>query len=294
MGQKDMTEKLLEEYNDVFADIYNVLVFEKEVLLEEQLRDGTTESIYKADKGDYREQRRDVMKTYLDEYQMELAFVGIDNQTSIDKYIPVRVLGYDYAKYRRQVDERSFPLLPVITLVLNFADRKWSGCRSLMEITKVPPEFAPHFQDYKVKVVDVAFLEDSVIEKFTSDFRLVAKFFKNRRLGIEFLDDGTEIKHVTEVLDFIAVFANDSRYENVKKELEKLNKKGEKAFMDPYFDFLMKKREEREVRRFAKLIEYLLFNGLIEEAKEAASKEEIRNVMYEKYGINDSIETVSA
>ena len=28
MGQKDMTEKLLEDYNDVFADILNVLLFE--------------------------------------------------------------------------------------------------------------------------------------------------------------------------------------------------------------------------------------------------------------------------
>lgn len=49
MGQKDMTEKLLEEYNDVFADIYNVLVFGQEVLDEERLRDGITESVYKAE-----------------------------------------------------------------------------------------------------------------------------------------------------------------------------------------------------------------------------------------------------
>ena len=28
MGQKDVTEKLLEDYNDVFADILNVLLFD--------------------------------------------------------------------------------------------------------------------------------------------------------------------------------------------------------------------------------------------------------------------------
>ena len=38
MGQKDMTEKLLEDYNDVFADIYTVLVFGKDVLDEERLK----------------------------------------------------------------------------------------------------------------------------------------------------------------------------------------------------------------------------------------------------------------
>ena len=28
MGEKDLTEKILEDYNDVFADIMNALVFE--------------------------------------------------------------------------------------------------------------------------------------------------------------------------------------------------------------------------------------------------------------------------
>ena len=147
MGQKDMTEKLLEEYNDVFADIYNVLLFKKNVIDEKRLRDGTTESVYKADTGEYRDQRRDVMKTYLDEYRMELAFVGIDNQTTVDRYIPVRILGYDYGKYRRQVDEKKFPLVPVITLVLNLSNTRWNDYKSLAEITKVPPEFEPYFQD---------------------------------------------------------------------------------------------------------------------------------------------------
>jgi hypothetical protein len=30
MAEKDMTEKMLEDYNDVFADIMNVLVFHGE------------------------------------------------------------------------------------------------------------------------------------------------------------------------------------------------------------------------------------------------------------------------
>lgn len=29
MADKDRTEKILEDYNDVFADIYNVLLFEQ-------------------------------------------------------------------------------------------------------------------------------------------------------------------------------------------------------------------------------------------------------------------------
>ena len=281
MGQKDMTEKLLEDYNDVFADIYNVLVFKKDVIDESRLRDGTTESVYKAEDGVYREQRRDVMKTYLDEYQMELAFIGIDNQTTVDRYISVRVLGYDYAKYRRQVDEKRVPILPVITLVLNMSGKRWSGCKSLADITKVPAEFEPFFQDYKVMVVDVAFLEDEVIERFTSDFKLVAKFFKNRRLGVEPLEDDSEIKHVTELIDFISVFTNDTRYRNIQAKINKMKEKGEKVTMC----YVAQRLLDRGADRMARLISYLLTNNMRDELEKVLSDEEIREEMYEKYGI---------
>ena len=32
-------------------------------------------------------------------------------------------MGYDYAKYRNQIDHKRNPLLPVITIVLNFSDK---------------------------------------------------------------------------------------------------------------------------------------------------------------------------
>ena len=41
MAEKDLTEKILEDYNDVFADIVNGLIFEgKSVVKEEDLRQG--------------------------------------------------------------------------------------------------------------------------------------------------------------------------------------------------------------------------------------------------------------
>lgn len=288
MGQKDITEKQLEEFNDVFADIYNVLVFEKNLIDENRLQDGATESHYKDDDGTNRDQRRDVMKTYLDEYRMELAFVGIDNQTTVDRYIPVRILGYDYGKYRRQVDEKKFPLVPVITLVLNLSNTRWNDYKSLAEITKVPPEFEPYFQDYKVKVVDVAFLEDSVIEKFTSDFKLVARFFKDRRLGVEEWDDKTRIKHVEAFVDFISAFIDDSRYQNVKEDLELLRAKGGKVIMNnPYLDMLVDYTEEQ----FAKLISCLLEDEDMDTLKQALVDREVRDRLYKKYESEIAIKT---
>ncbi len=203
----------------------------------------------------------------------------------------MRILGYDYGKYRRQVDEKKFPLVPVITLVLNLSNTRWNDYKSLAEITNIPPEFEPYFQDYKVKVVDVAFLEDSVIEKFTSDFKLVAKFFKNRRLRVEEWGDKTRIKHVEAFLDFIAAFANDSRYQNIKEDLEKIKTKGENVDMDPYYDILIGSKIKKGEDKMAKLMEYLLANGTREEMQRAVSDETARAEMYERYGIEEAIKT---
>ena len=50
MGEKDIAEKILLAYNDVFSDIVNVLLFGgQEVIQGNDLEDQTTISAYKAD-----------------------------------------------------------------------------------------------------------------------------------------------------------------------------------------------------------------------------------------------------
>ena len=50
MGEKDLSEKYLESYNDVFADILNVLLFDgKEQIKPSELSETITETQYKAD-----------------------------------------------------------------------------------------------------------------------------------------------------------------------------------------------------------------------------------------------------
>ena len=64
MGEKDVSEKYLLAFDDVFADVYNVLFFAADVVKQENLRRGGSESIYSAgDKA--RVQQRDVVKEYV-------------------------------------------------------------------------------------------------------------------------------------------------------------------------------------------------------------------------------------
>ena len=67
MHERDMTEKHLEGYNDVFADIVNVLLFKGERRVKpEDLQDARARTLYKAD-GKLHEQERDVSKLWVSE-----------------------------------------------------------------------------------------------------------------------------------------------------------------------------------------------------------------------------------
>lgn len=109
---------------------------------------------------------------------------------------------------------------------MNFSDKPWDGRKSLIDIMKVPNEFKSYVENYNVKVFDIAFLEDDIIEKFTSDFRLDANFFKNKRLGRADSFGNDKIIHVQELIDFFAVFTNDKRYKKIKNKLTKMKRKG--------------------------------------------------------------------
>ena len=63
MGQKDISEKILMDYNDVFADIINVLVFHGEKRVNpNDLVNTAVHAQYKAEEGKLHEEERDVIK----------------------------------------------------------------------------------------------------------------------------------------------------------------------------------------------------------------------------------------
>ena len=132
MGQKDRSEKYLENYNDVFADFFNVLLFKKKWICEEKLRSLDTESLYKAADGSLGLQRRDILKEY-GSGRFLVASLGIENQSTIDPDMPVRVMGYDYAAYRNQIDKAK-KRVPVITIILNFSRTEWKTPLSLKDM----------------------------------------------------------------------------------------------------------------------------------------------------------------
>ena len=100
--ERDMTEKHLEGYNDVFADVVNVLLFGGERRVNpEDLKDTRARTFYKAD-GKLHEQERDVSKLWVSEGAV-ISLIGFENQTEADWDMALRVLGYEGADYRGQL-----------------------------------------------------------------------------------------------------------------------------------------------------------------------------------------------
>lgn len=215
MKDKDITEKILEDYNDVFADIVNVLLFKGErKILEEELENTSVHSQYKDSEGLLHEEERDVSK-FWKRCRIRIAMFGIENQSQPDSRMPIRIFGYEGASYRAQLHEKQ--LYPVITLVLYFGtDRHWGRKRNLKNIVEVPDFLDDYVNDFKINVFEIAWLSEEVVNKFTSDFRVVANFFVEKRKNKDYIpNDRTTIKHVDEVLKLLSVMTNDNKYEKI-------------------------------------------------------------------------------
>ena len=178
MGQKDITEKVLEDYNDVFADIINGLLFDGvQEIKPEALENTTVHAQYKAEDDKVHELERDIAKYWKDE-KVELAICGIENQSIVEKNMPFRIIGYDGSAYRNQLQQERRKMLPVVTIVLYFGtDRHWNSKKNIKSLMEIPEGLDKFVNDYSMQVFEIAWLTEEEIERFQSDFRIVANFF---------------------------------------------------------------------------------------------------------------------
>lgn len=98
----------------------------------------------------------------------------------------------------------------------------------LFDILDVSPELRPYVNDYKIFVFNIAFLPEKVRKEFKSDFKIVADFFAEKRLGRYNPKEHPEaICHVEAVLNLLRVFTNDKTYVKIEKTVAERVKAGE-------------------------------------------------------------------
>ena len=235
MGQKDITQKNFEAYNDVFSDIVNGTLFDgREVIKPEALVDAMAKSQYKADDNVIHEQERDVAKYWTDKNcYIRLALLGVENQLAIDMDMPLRVIGYDGSSYRDEMNHDEIVIdeatgkkhkirqerYPVVTIVLYFGKTPWKKPLRLYDVLKISDELKPFVSDYKINLIDVPRLTGEQVEKFTSDFQIIADYFVQLNESNDYVPTEKNIKHADSFLKLMSVLTQDDKYAEMGKKI---------------------------------------------------------------------------
>ncbi len=294
MGRKDIGEKILESYNDVFADIVNVLLFHGETRLAEMdLEEQGPRDAYKAD-GELREMERDVIKRWK-RGELRIASIGMENQSAPDSAMPLRVLAYDGAEYRAQLlkGNQQKSLYPIVTIVLYFGyEREWKQKLTLKDCLTIPEELQPYVNDYRMNLFQIAFLEQEQLDQFQSDFKVVADYFVQMRKTHDYVPTTQELNHVQETLQLLSIMTNDRRFEEVYNE-DKVSKEGGPKNMCEVLDRIESKGVHKGVSigvnigvdLMAKLIDILMGENRYEDVKKVTKDAAYRKQLMHQYGL---------
>ena len=284
--KKDKAAKRLEIHNDVFADVFNTLLFKEKIIQPDELKPGVTNVLIhsKTDRQDNasedkvngvitehstelptdflgledKEGFRDVCKIY-DNKALSIVSLGIENQSVKDNLMPLRVMMYDLGEYLAQVANIKSKRLPylhgAITVVLNFSDRRWNKPKSLKDCIRRDRRLEPYISDYKIHVIDVNFLSDEEIDCLSSDLRGILRVLKDiREEKFEPAKYKFAFKHQEDAYGFISAYLDDDRFYKaikklkIEKSISKTEGTGENTMCEA-LDKLINEGEERGIER---------------------------------------------
>ena len=293
MGEKDILEKKLLMFNDVFADFVNGIMFDgKDVVKEDELVDLSGWSHYKGDDSKHRFQDRDVVKLWKKE-NVVISLIGIENQDIPDKNMVFRVLSYDGASYRSQlveeesrkrkknasIDGELQDIFPVITFVIYYGEEEWRHETTLHKRLNLGSELKHYVSDYSINLIDLKKLSEDDINKFKKDFKLIADYMVK---GSKHKADRIDLNHPEEVSELILRLTGEELPFEV--ECEEGGKNMEK-FFEPMFERAEARGEARGENCLARLISLLMSEGKNDKIKDVVENEEIRHGLYKEYGI---------
>ena len=245
MNKKDIILKKVLSNNERFASIFNNYFFEgKNIVDPNSLKDGNVELEIKSLDGEYVNRIRDLIKegTYkFDDSENNYVLLGIENQTSIDKYMPFRIMLYDSLIYDYQImnfkknkKDAKIKLKPVITLVIYYGTKKWNHSFDIIDNLDVDSKFKEYISNYQIKVLSISELTDEELESYNKDIRQLFKYVKksNNKEDISSIMTDNDFKKVKkEIVDAINILTKSNiKYEegddevNMCKGLEELKK----------------------------------------------------------------------
>ena len=175
---KHAIEKLI-RHNDVFADIVNVLLFDgKERLPYQELQD----SEYRTE-GRTRQHAAHIEKRWSG-LTFQIHCIGYDAASMEDSDLPMELYCDTMDDYVDKASQHESDELmgPIVPLVLDFRTANRSTAPStLKELLNPDPKIDRFVSDFRINRFDLAWLPESTVEKFKSDFRAVIQALIQQR-----------------------------------------------------------------------------------------------------------------
>lgn len=274
MAEKDITEKNLMSYADVFADCENVLMYGgKRRVKVELLQPAPTESFYQNGKKVHN-QFSDVSYFLIENGEIKAQYL-IENETRLSRRQVLRKASYEGGAYRRQLESKK-RMYPVISMVID-----WTGKCShiplsiygLLRADGVNQEDVLLAEDIKLVVHHMRNLSRNIRDMFTSDIGFVVDYlnegsFENRKKQ--------RIVHVEALCQMMEALTRDARFTEQIGDFLIRQREGREVIMCEYIDMLETKGENK----LAALLSKLYSMGRDEEAKQAVKDENIRKQLY--------------
>lgn len=203
MRQADTLTKEYLSNNEIFADVFNYLIYDgQQRILPENLieRDTSEITLPLGKRGELAtiQKFRDILKGCIaKEYKNTLyVLFGVENQSHIHYAMPVKNMLYDAINYSAQVNEKTkntekyenkiqilkklqknfyrdgiqiYRLVPVITVTIYFGNDGWDAAKSLQEMFSETDESLKEFlPDYKLHLISCNNISD--FTKFHTEF----------------------------------------------------------------------------------------------------------------------------
>ncbi|MCC8152008.1 MAG: transposase [Lachnospiraceae bacterium] len=236
--QKLKPDIVLKNYwngNEEFADFFNAVLFRgKQIIQPDELEEVDTEGSTVLEHREYAESvqaSRDNIKIQKKSTGLgvRLVMLGLDHQEHIHYAMPLRVMGYDYATYKKQYDSNARKYAdakgltedeylsklrqaekvgPGITVIGYYGEKPWDGAKSLHEMLNLPEDVAEFINDYPMHLVEARNTELIFHNKNNRDlFELLQIFLNRSASGNSIADAAVKYNddHMPDKIVFMAV-----------------------------------------------------------------------------------------
>ena len=89
----------------------------------------------------------------------------------------------------------------------------------LYDVLKISDDLKPFVNDYKINLIDVPRLTGEQVEKFTSDFQIIADYFVQLNENNDYVPKDKTIKHADSFLKLMSVLTQDDKYVEMGKKI---------------------------------------------------------------------------